>query len=394
MAFGFLQLATSFQFTPKPQLGLRISQSRSSYSRVSAAAASNDGLLFSRYGLSSRGLRCSATAGNSAVSASSSAAEIRDGFFQVDEFRAHYTVASPPAALANASVPPLIMVHGFGAQSKHFSKNLGAIAAATGADVYALDLLGFGRSEKPRILYGESLWTWEVVELIEQVVKRDKVFLAGNSVGGYICMAAAAQLQERVAGLCLINAAGRFGALNPLGFDLFFLQWPPLANALGKFLFDRAREPAQLRQTLEQVYADKSKVDDELISWILEPAQTPEALFAGPRLFASLFLSQGGRTWEELLTDEGKGYKGPLLAVWGDKDPWIVPFYVDMLLKMRPDLSLHWVDAGHCPHHERPEDVNRHISEWMSGLAAHPVDFPAYKQDRYRQLAITLSNVW
>ena len=36
------------------------------------------------YGLSSRGLRCSATAGNSAVSASSSAAEIRDGFFQAN----------------------------------------------------------------------------------------------------------------------------------------------------------------------------------------------------------------------------------------------------------------------------------------------------------------------
>lgn len=63
---------------------------------------------------------------------------MKDGFHTVDEFKCHYVVAEP--AEVDSSVSPLVLVHGFGVNSKHFRKNMGPIAAATKASVYAVDL--------------------------------------------------------------------------------------------------------------------------------------------------------------------------------------------------------------------------------------------------------------
>ena len=52
--------------------------------------------------------------------------------------RCYYKVAEPSAP--DASVPPLVLVHAWGMNSKHFEKNLKPIAEATGAPVYAVDL--------------------------------------------------------------------------------------------------------------------------------------------------------------------------------------------------------------------------------------------------------------
>ena len=47
------------------------------------------------------------------------------------------------------SGPPILLVHGFGANLNHFRFQFPALVAA-GYTVYAIDLLGFGASEKPR----------------------------------------------------------------------------------------------------------------------------------------------------------------------------------------------------------------------------------------------------
>ena len=69
---------------------------------------------------------------------------LREGTHVVDGIRAAYTVADPPEAQHVANTPPLVLVHGLGGNSAHFSKNLQQIAAAYGGSVYAVDLIGFG----------------------------------------------------------------------------------------------------------------------------------------------------------------------------------------------------------------------------------------------------------
>lgn len=78
--------------------------------------------------------------------------------------------------------PSVLLVHGFGASLQHFRDNIGAIADQ-GCQVWAITLLGFGKSEKPNINYSELLWSELLRDFIVDVVK-EPVHLVGNSIGG------------------------------------------------------------------------------------------------------------------------------------------------------------------------------------------------------------------
>ncbi|MFN9362984.1 MAG: alpha/beta fold hydrolase, partial [Pseudanabaena sp.] len=51
----------------------------------------------------------------------------------------------------NPQRPPLLLVHGFGASTDHWRKNISELSQDF--EVYAIDLLGFGRSQKPAWQY-------------------------------------------------------------------------------------------------------------------------------------------------------------------------------------------------------------------------------------------------
>ena len=65
------------------------------------------------------------------------------------------------------SGPPCLLVHGFGASSGHWRKNVPLLAQAH--KVFALDLLGFGRSDKPLLAYSIDLWRDLVLDFLTEV---------------------------------------------------------------------------------------------------------------------------------------------------------------------------------------------------------------------------------
>ena len=98
------------------------------------------------------------------------------------------------------------MVHGFGASSGHWRKNVPFLAQTH--KVFAIDLLGFGRSDKPLIAYSIDLWRDLVLDFVAEFAEQPAV-LVGNSIGSLTCLAAsAADTAGRISGLVLINCAG------------------------------------------------------------------------------------------------------------------------------------------------------------------------------------------
>ena len=61
--------------------------------------------------------------------------------------------------------------------------------------------------------------------------------------------------------------------------------------------------------------------------------------------------------------------KVPLLLLWGDKDPWITPAAADKIQLLHPQALRVDVNAGHCPHDENPDDVNREITKFVDNLS-------------------------
>jgi pimeloyl-ACP methyl ester carboxylesterase len=61
----------------------------------------------------------------------------------------------------DASKPPLLLIHGFGASVYHWRYNIPALSEKY--HVYALDLLGFGLSDKPVQDYPAEVWKDQVL---------------------------------------------------------------------------------------------------------------------------------------------------------------------------------------------------------------------------------------
>ena len=103
---------------------------------------------------------------------------------------------------------PVLLVHGFGASSDHWRANIAPLAEQQ--PVWALDLLGFGSSDKPRsrladepqgpdsVRYCFDLWAQQVADFACQVVQpQQPLQLVGNSIGGIVALRAAQLLIER-----------------------------------------------------------------------------------------------------------------------------------------------------------------------------------------------------
>lgn len=76
--------------------------------------------------------------------------------------------------------PPLLLIHGFGASSFHFRRSFKMLKEKY--HVFALDLIGFGRSEKPPTQYTQDLWELMIWDFVREVIGRP-VYIAGNSIG-------------------------------------------------------------------------------------------------------------------------------------------------------------------------------------------------------------------
>ncbi|XWS37699.1 hypothetical protein CRYUN_Cryun19dG0067400 [Craigia yunnanensis] len=102
--------------------------------------------------------------------------------------------------------PAILLVHGFGAFLEHYRDNLNGIAE-NGNRVWAITMLGFGKSEKPNVVYTELLWAELLRDFIIEVVG-EPMHLVGNSIGGYFVAIVASLWPTLVKSVILVNSAG------------------------------------------------------------------------------------------------------------------------------------------------------------------------------------------
>jgi pimeloyl-ACP methyl ester carboxylesterase len=264
--------------------------------------------------------------------------------------------------------PPLLLVHGFGASTDHWRKNITDLSADF--QVFAIDLLGFGRSSKPNLQYSGELWRDQLHDFISEIICR-KTILAGNSLGGYACLCVASQCPDSAAGLVLINSAGSFSqpenqiqpSPNPVQKLLGKpAKWVFKQRLLQTLLFQYTRQKWVIRRTLEKVYLDKGAVTDQLVEEIYRPAFDEGAI----DVFISVFSTPQGEKVDVLL----KQLTYPLLLIWGEADPWMrVRESSRKFHEYYPQLTEYFLTAGHCPHDEIPEQVNSHLREWVTSLS-------------------------
>ena len=283
----------------------------------------------------------------------------------------HYVHATGSAVVDNgpepeaSTEPALLLVHGFGASTDHWRKNIAELRQ--NFDVWAIDLLGFGRSDKPDLSYSADLWRQQLHDFITHKIGRP-VVLIGNSLGGYASLCMAAQHPHLVSGLVLINSAGPFSdALQTqqksgLRATLQRFVQAALLHPLPSFLlFQHMRRRSVIRRTLLKVYHNPNAVTDQLV----EDIRRPSCDSGASKVFASVFKAKQGEPVDHLLAK----ICCPLLMLWGEQDPWMrVRERGQRFRQHYPNLTEYFLQAGHCPHDEVPEQVNDLIRRWACAL--------------------------
>ena len=278
--------------------------------------------------------------------------------------------ADESTALGITDPEAIVLIHGFGACKEHWRHTIAPLANQH--TVYALDLLGFGASGKPKAVlkgepdepgsfrYGIDLWAEQVVDFLASEVTVP-VTLIGNSIGGVVALRAAQRLEELghpARSVVLVDCAQRaiddkrladqpplrrFG--RPLLKSLIRQRW------LTTLLFRQLSQPGVIRRILGTAYPSGANVDDQLVNTLVEPTRQPGAdeAFRG---FANLFD-------DHLAPEILETLQTPVHMVWGEKDPWEPVSEARRWVGYGCVRSLEVVPGlGHCPHDESPERVN------------------------------------
>jgi pimeloyl-ACP methyl ester carboxylesterase len=267
--------------------------------------------------------------------------------------------------------PVVIFIHGFGASWGHWRKNLPEL----GKDYrcYALDLIGFGNSDKPspseEITYTFPTWAKQVADFCQSVIG-EPVFLVGNSIGCIVALQMAVDYPELVKGIALLNCSLRLLHERKQANLPFYkrygasivqklLAFKPISN----FFFAQLATPKTVRNILLQAYCRQDAVTDELINMLLKPAADPGAV----DVFVAFTSYSQGPLPEDLLPE----VKCPVLVLWGDADPW-EPIALGEKLAEYPQVEkfIALPNIGHCPQDEAPEIVNPLLKEWLAAKTA------------------------
>ncbi|MBD2099942.1 alpha/beta fold hydrolase [Leptolyngbya sp. FACHB-261] len=293
-----------------------------------------------------------------------------------------FPIAYQQAGVNQPGKPIVVLIHGFGASSGHWRQNLEALA--TVAQVYALDLIGFGQSAKPtpnrrgELLPGEQVpytfetWGAQVVDFCREVAQgtaEQPVLLIGNSIGCIVAMQAAVQAPELVKAVALLNCSLRLlherkRATLPWyrGVGASAMQGLLSFAPFGRFFFSQVSTRNTVRKILLKAYSRPETVSDELVELLLEPAASSGAA----EVFLAFVRYSQGPLPEDLLAV----LPCPALMIWGEHDPWEPVQLGRELARFDCVQEFVTVPAGHCPQDEAPDLVNPLLQSWIQQYAS------------------------
>ena len=267
-------------------------------------------------------------------------------------------------ARRESGAPPLLLVHGLLGYSFSWRHNLEALAEDR--EVFAIDLLGIGFSDRPprdRICYSLRASAERLLDWMVEIGLRN-ADVVGTSHGGGVVMMMAALDRERGTGLigrlvlvASINPWSRAGLRRTrvLGHPLGAMMFRAIVPIFGIFSVARGL-------MIERMYGDPRKITQE----------TRDGYDAAIRLKGTVDYSLGVvRHWHRDLGELELVIAAigeiPALLIWGSKDT-AVPVSSSHKLKYKFKNSelLIFDGVGHLPYEESPQEFNRAVKDFLT----------------------------
>ena len=252
---------------------------------------------------------------------------------------------------------PLLLIHGFGAGSWVWEKQIEILSRKY--RVYALDLIGHGFSDRPRMGYTPETYIHFLSDFMDGL-GIERAILVGNSMGGGIAWAVAALFPERVEKLILIDCVPP-DVLNQVKNESFrtlaAIKSIPLLPYLVMAMAIRNRY--LIKEILLECVADAKRITPEVLNRQYQLIRTKGTIWA---LYSTLKNAKKASEMKDLLARIHQ----PTLLIWGERD-LIFPLTVGESLHRVIEGSKFQIiqRTGHIPMWETPDEVNRIILDFL-----------------------------
>jgi pimeloyl-ACP methyl ester carboxylesterase len=266
----------------------------------------------------------------------------------INGYRTYYQVAGAGR--------PLVLIHGIGGSSLNYAENITGLAGSF--RVYAVDVPGHGRSEKPDITYEVEGAVPFIAAFIREVCG-EPAALVGMSAGGLMCALTAAAHPDLVTHLVLVSSAG-------LGRDLSMalrilslpVTWPVVESTRPT--------PAGVRMSMRRVVHDPTCLSDEMITRLCEDRARPGNARAMLTALRSNVSVLGLRRWRRHLRSL-RHVGAPVMIIWGRQDRLIPVSHAYRAWRwLGKRARLHVFDrCGHWPPYEHPSEFNRLVLDFV-----------------------------
>jgi len=263
---------------------------------------------------------------------------------------------------------PLLLIHGLGSAGyMEWRFNLRRLAARH--TIYAPDLPGFGRSEKPTATrYGIPFFVRTLVRYMQELKLRSAAVI-GTSLGGGVALELALRHPRRVRKLVLVNSVGlgrpklqphypllALPGVGELGMravrSALRMAPPPLVRRVAGRMAAADADPDQL---LDDAYLDQLREMVAAEGYSEAYLSTVRSLLSVSALARSLDVSSRLATLSM-----------PVLLIWGGNDPIFPVENATRAHRLLPGSRLVVLEgAGHTPQAERPDEFNRAVLDFV-----------------------------
>ncbi len=248
-----------------------------------------------------------------------------------------------------------LLLHGLGGYVENWESNIEKLAS--GRRVCAVDMVGFGRSDKPVAAYSIAYLARFVNDFME-AVGIPKAAVIGESLGGGVALRLALDHPDRVEKLVLADSVG-FGREVSL-----YLRVPTLP-IVGEIFTRPSRKGSA--EMLRQCVANQDLVTDDWIELDYELSMLPGAqasLLRALRASANIWGCRS-ETYRPFLGN-GSALKAPILLIWGAQDQILPVAQGKRALQALPNARLEIFDpCGHVPNIDCAEAFNRVVGEFL-----------------------------
>jgi pimeloyl-ACP methyl ester carboxylesterase len=278
------------------------------------------------------------------------------------------------AFVKTGSGPAVLLLHGLGCDHTTWLPVIAALARRY--TVIAPDLLGHGRSDKPRADYSVGGYANGMRDLLT-VLGVDKVTVVGHSFGGGVAMQFAYQFPERTERMVLVAPGGIGREVTPA---VRAISLPGFRTVMGLATLPGPRQAITLWLRGLAASGIPQARDLDEVAAIIQHLSDRKSRAAITHVVRAVVDWRG-----QVVTMADRAYLThamPMCVIWGAQDGVIPASHARLAAEMAPAATVEVIpNAGHFPHRDHPQRFVKIVNDFVRSTE------PAvYHRGRWRNL--------